>query len=138
MLAILMYLFVHSGRCAPASPTPKPLATISVAMYKVRPVTSLLASLIFLLVAIACALGVVAAQHKARKLFSELQKEKDRAQQMEVEWGQLQLEQGTWAMPARVEKIATIKLQMLSPKGGQIQFVAIELAQGRPESGAQP
>ncbi len=79
---------------------------------------------LFLLVAvIACALGVVTSQHKARKLFVELEKEKDRAQQMEVEWGQLQLEQGTWAMPARVENIASSKLQMQLPKSAQIQFI---------------
>ena len=79
--------------------------------------------LVLLLVAIACALGVVTSQHKARKLFVELQKEKGRAQQMEVEWGQLQLEQSTLAMPARVEKIASLKLKMQLPKGEQIRFV---------------
>ena len=79
--------------------------------------------LVLLLVAIACALGVVTSQHKARKLFVELQKEKGRAQQMEVEWGQLQLEQSTLAMPARVEKIASLKLKMQLPKSEQIQFV---------------
>ena len=73
------------------------------------------ANLLLLLLAIACALGVVTSQHKARKLFVELQKEKDRAQQMEVEWGQLQLEQSTWAGHARIEKIAREKLQMKVP-----------------------
>ncbi len=34
VLAILTYCCVCSGRCAPASHTPMPLATISVAMYK--------------------------------------------------------------------------------------------------------
>lgn len=88
--------------------------------------SSPLLSLLLLLLVIVCALGVVASQHKARKLFVELQKEKDRAQQMEVEWGQLQLEQSTWAMPARVEKIAVAKLQMQLPKRGQIQFIRAE------------
>ena len=83
-------------------------------------------SLLLLLVVIACALGVVTSQHKARKLFMELQKEKDEAQRMEVEWGQLQLELGAWAMPVRVEKIATSKLQMQLPKSGQIQLVRSE------------
>jgi len=68
----------------------------------------------------------VTSQHKARKLFVELQKEKDRAQQMEVEWGQLQLEQSTWAMPTRIEKIASRQLQMQLPKGAQIQFVRMD------------
>jgi len=79
--------------------------------------------LLLLVAVIACALGVVTSQHRARKLFVELEKEKERAQQMEVEWGQLQLEQGTWAMPARVENIAFSKLQMQLPKSAQIQFI---------------
>ena len=87
-------------------------------------------NLLLLLVVIACALGVVTSQHKARKLFMELQKEKDRAQQMEVEWGHLQLEQSTWATPARVEKIAGAKLQMQLPKSGQVQFIRGEQLKG--------
>ncbi|MCE9550447.1 MAG: cell division protein FtsL [Betaproteobacteria bacterium] len=82
--------------------------------------------LLLLLMVIICALSVVTSQDKARKLFVELQKEKDRSQQMEVEWGQLQLEQSTWAMPARVEKIAVDKLQMQVPKSRQIQFINAE------------
>lgn len=70
-----------------------------------------------------CALSVVSSQHKARKLFIELQKEREHAQQMEVEWGQLQLEQGTLAAPARVERIAVRQLQMQFPQSGQIQFI---------------
>jgi len=87
----------------------------------VKRVTKL--QLLLLVAAIVSALGVVTSQHKARKLFIELQKEKDRAQQMEVEWGQLQLEQSTLATPARVESIATKKLQMHLPKSSQIKFV---------------
>jgi cell division protein FtsL len=40
-----------------------------------------------------------------------------------VEWGQLQLEQSTWATPARVEDVAVKKLQMHLPKNGQVQFI---------------
>ncbi len=70
-----------------------------------------------------CALSVVTSQHKVRKLFIELQKEKEQAQQMDVEWGRLQLEQSTWAAPARVEGVAVQKLQMQLPKDGQVQFI---------------
>ena len=83
-------------------------------------------NLLLLLLAIVCALSVVTSQHKARKYFVELQNEKDKAQQMDVEWGQLQLEQSTLALPARVEKIASRQLQMQMPQGKQIQFVRIE------------
>jgi cell division protein FtsL len=76
-----------------------------------------------LLLVVMCALSVVTSQHKARKLFIELQKEKEFAQQMEVEWGQLQLEQSTWATPARVEEIAGKQLHMQLPKSGQVRLI---------------
>jgi len=81
---------------------------------------------IFLLfVTIACALGVVTSQHKARKLFVELRNEKELAQQMEVEWGKLQIEQSTLAMPARVEKLARQQLQMHVPPSEQIRYIRL-------------
>ena len=80
-------------------------------------------NIVLLSLAIACALGVVTSQHEARKLFVELKKEQELARQMEAEWGQLQLEQSTWAMPSRVEKIASRQLQMQLPKNEKIQFV---------------
>ncbi len=78
---------------------------------------------LLLFLAIACALGVVTSQHKARKLFVELQNEKERAQQMDVEWGKLQLEQGTLVMPARVEKLARQQLQMHMPPSEQVRYI---------------
>ena len=82
---------------------------------------------VLLLVAVVlCALSVVTSQHKARKLYIELQKQKELAQQMDVEWGQLQLEQSTWATPARAEKIAARQLQMQLPREGQVQFIRVE------------
>jgi cell division protein FtsL len=89
--------------------------------------------LLLLALTIACALGVVTSQHKARKLFVELQKEKERAQQMEVEWGQLQLEQTTWAVPVHVEKVAAAQLQMQLPKSGQSRPVRIDVTEAVPK-----
>ena len=82
-------------------------------------------NVLLLISVIACALGVVTSQHKARKLFVELQKEKNRAQQMDVEWGQLQLEQGTLVMPARVERVAGSQLQMQMPQPKQTRYVRL-------------
>jgi cell division protein FtsL len=90
-------------------------------------------NLLLLLLTIACALGVVTSQHKARKLFMALQKEKTQAQQMDVELGQLQLEQSTWAMPARVEKIAANKLHMHLPRSGQTRYVHVEQTESATE-----
>ena len=66
---------------------------------------------------------MVTAQHKARKLFAELEQEQERAKQLDVEWGQLQLEQSTWAMHARVEKIARLRLHMAVPDARRVQMV---------------
>jgi cell division protein FtsL len=88
-------------------------------------------NVLLLSLAIACALGVVTSQHKARKLFVELQKEQELARQMEVEWGQLQLELSTWAMPSRVEKIASRQLQMQLPRAEKIQFVRMQPGDSR-------
>jgi cell division protein FtsL len=71
--------------------------------------------MILLLIVVICALGVVTSQHKARKLFQELENEQERAKQLDVEYGQLQLELSTWATPPRVEQIARDKLKMRLP-----------------------
>lgn len=81
-------------------------------------------NLILLAILVVCALSVVTSQHKARKLYVELQKEQELAKQLEVEWGQLQLEQSTWAMHARIEKIASGRLMMRVPPPSRVQVVA--------------
>ncbi len=68
-----------------------------------------------MLIAVFCALGVVTSQHKARKLYQALEAEQERGRQLEVEYGQLQIELSTWATPPRVEKIAREKLKMHVP-----------------------
>jgi cell division protein FtsL len=56
-----------------------------------------------------------------------LQKEQELAKQLDIEWGQLQLEQSTWATHARIEKIAaksglripsTARVQVIGPVAG--------------------
>ena len=85
-------------------------------------------NLVLLGILVVSALLVVTSQHKARKLFVELQKEQELARQIEVEWGQLQLEQSTWAMHARIEKIATGQLKMHVPPPSRLQVIAPEQA----------
>ncbi|MFH1045253.1 MAG: cell division protein FtsL [Pseudomonadota bacterium] len=80
-------------------------------------------NLILLLALTACALGLVTSQHKARALFAELEREQERTTQLDVEWGQLQLEQSTWAKHARVEKIARDRLRMSVPDAKRTQVV---------------
>ena len=78
---------------------------------------------VLVVLVVASALGVISAQHQARKVYSELEREQVRARGLEVEWGQLQLEQSTWAAHARVEKLAREKLGMRPPAQGQVMVV---------------
>lgn len=89
-------------------------------------------NLILLALLTVCALGLVTSQDRTRKLFAELEREQEQAKQLDVEWGQLQLEQSTWAMHARVEKIARERLHMSLPDAKRTQVVMPATA------GAQP
>lgn len=81
---------------------------------------------IFLLVLVVlCALGAVNSNHRARRLFVELEAEQKRLRDLDVEWGQLQLEQSTWAGHARIERVAREKLEMRTPSAGQIMLVEV-------------
>ncbi len=80
-------------------------------------------NLVLLLVLVACALSLVTSRHQARKLFVDLEREQARARGYETEYGQLQLEQSTWAMPARVDRIARGELRMQLPGAGRVEVV---------------
>jgi cell division protein FtsL len=82
-------------------------------------------NLVLLAAVTACALALVTSQHQARKLYVELQKEQELAKQLEVEWGQLQLEASTWATHARVERLASRALGMRVPPASRVQVVPV-------------
>lgn len=95
-------------------------------------------NLIFLLIAVACAIGTVASNHRARKLFTEIEREQARMRELDVEWGQLQLEQSTWASHARIESIARDKLHMKLPAAGQVMTVEVTRPRVEPRREAKP
>jgi cell division protein FtsL len=86
--------------------------------------TRLNLTLFFVLIVVA--LGVVSSQHKARKLYFELEQMQDLGKKYETEYGQLQLEQSTWAMHSRIEELATKKLSMQVPDAKRIQVISLE------------
>lgn len=79
----------------------------------------------FLLLAlIACALAVITSQHRARKLFIDLEQAQGQAKKLDEEWTQLQLEQGTWATHKRVEGVASKSLGMRLPDPATTRIIA--------------
>lgn len=79
--------------------------------------------MILLIITFVSAISVVYVKHYNRKLFVELQQLEKQRDDMEVEWGKLQLEQNTWATHARIERIAREKLQMTTPKSEDIIYI---------------
>src|SRR3569833_1511684 len=71
------------------------------------------ALLVLTLLVIISALGAVYAKHQTRKLFVELQGLHKARDDMDIDWGQLQLEQSTWATHGRIEDVANAKLGMV-------------------------
>ncbi len=85
-------------------------------------------NLLLLAMTMACAVGVILSQHKARHLFTQLKNEERLAREMNTEWGQLQLEQSTWAMHSRIEKMAT-ELNMRIPDVERTHVVTIHYSE---------
>ena len=77
-------------------------------------------NILLLLAVLVCALGAVTSRHEARKLFQAMEAEQERARELEIEFGQLQLELSTWAASPRIERIAREKLKMRAPDAARI------------------
>lgn len=78
---------------------------------------------LLVLAVITSALGVVYAKHQSRKLFVALQGLEAERDEMNIEWGQLQLEQSTWATHGRVEELAREQLKMTTPAPDTVVIV---------------
>jgi cell division protein FtsL len=72
---------------------------------------------------LASSLGVIYAKQEARNRFNELQKLTKARDDLDIEWGQLQLEQSTWATHGRVEQVARDDLRMVSPQASDLRIV---------------
>jgi cell division protein FtsL len=79
---------------------------------------------LLLVVLVVCALGVITSQHRARKLFIDLELAQGAAKKLDEEWTQLQLEQGTWATHKRVEALASKSLGMRLPDPASTRVIA--------------
>jgi len=81
-------------------------------------------SLLILLAAVlVSAIAVVWTRHQSRTLFvqlSQLQRDRDA---LNIEYGQLELEQATWAEPRRIDSEARTKLGMFAPRPQDVQLV---------------
>ena len=73
---------------------------------------------------LASALGAVWTKHRGRSLFIELQGLTAERDALDIEWGQLKLEQSAWSTHGRVEQTARVGLQMVIPRPTEVQILA--------------
>jgi len=69
------------------------------------------------------AIAVVWSKHEARSSFIELQRLHAERDRLDIEWGQLKLEQSAFAMHGRVEQTARVNLQMVVPQPDEVRIV---------------
>ncbi|MBE1161357.1 cell division protein FtsL [Dyella acidiphila] len=86
-------------------------------------VIGVLSLLILLLAVMASAIAVVWTRHQSRSLFVQLTQLQAQRDALNIEYGQLELEQATWAEPRRIDDEARTKLGMLSPRPQDVQLV---------------
>lgn len=70
------------------------------------------------------ALQVVITRHEARRLFVELQTLESVRDELNEEWGRLQLEQRTWATDDRIESIAKTRFSMKTPGPSPVVLIS--------------
>ena len=75
-------------------------------------------------VALGSAAGAIYSKHRARELFVTLERLNNQRDTLEVEWGQLQLEQSAWSTHAFVERVASTKLRMATPPAKDIELIS--------------
>lgn len=69
-------------------------------------------AVILLAAVMTSAVGVIYAKHRNRMLYVELSRLQQQRDELNTDWGRLQLEQSTWATHSRIENVARKKLGM--------------------------
>jgi cell division protein FtsL len=74
--------------------------------------------------ALGSAAGAIYCKHRTRELFVQLERLDGQRDNLQIEWGQLQLEQSAWSTHAFVERVANTKLHMAMPPPKEIEIIA--------------
>ena len=74
-------------------------------------------------VCVISAIALVYTKHESRKLFVQLEGLTHERDGLNIEWGQLQIEQSTWAQHARIEQVATEDLSLVRPDASEIYVI---------------
>ncbi|HEY1724276.1 MAG TPA: cell division protein FtsL [Steroidobacteraceae bacterium] len=67
--------------------------------------------------------GAIYAKYRARELFVQLERLNTGRDELDAEWGRLQLEQSAWSTYAFVERVASERLHMSTPDAHDVEIV---------------
>ena len=84
------------------------------------------ARLVLVVLVVACvisAIGVVHARHAHRQLYVDITRLERTRDELNIEFGRLQLEQATWAESNRIDQVARTRLGMKFPATDEIVVV---------------
>ncbi len=85
--------------------------------------TPVLLTTVFAVVCVISAVALVYTKHESRRLFVQLEALTSERDELNIEWGQLQIEQSTWATHARIERVAADDLSLQRPKATEIYVI---------------
>jgi cell division protein FtsL len=80
-------------------------------------------NVVLLMALVLCALSLVNAQYQSRRLFIELERAQALARQLDIEWSQLQLDQSTLGLHARIDALARRDLHMVPVTPARTQYL---------------
>ena len=73
---------------------------------------------------LASSAGAIYSKYRARELFIQLEQLNAVRDQLDAEWGRLQLEQSAWSTFAFVERVAGERLHMNIPEARDIEILS--------------
>ncbi|HVS24560.1 MAG TPA: cell division protein FtsL [Gammaproteobacteria bacterium] len=95
----------------------QPTRTLSVQLAELAAVLLLAAAVT------ASGIWVTDAKHRSRQLFVGLEQLNREQDQLQIDWGRLQIEQSTWATHPRIEALARERLHLTNPSDEQLVVV---------------
>jgi cell division protein FtsL len=66
---------------------------------------------------------IVSVEHRSRQLFIEAERLNRELDQIQIDWGRLQIEQSTYAQHSRIESLARQRLRLTEPADDQLVVV---------------
>ena len=92
-------------------------------MQPAKPRQPFLLVFVFAVVCVLSSMALVYTKHESRKLFVQLESLTHERDNLNIEWGQLQIEQSTWATHARIERVAKDDLSLARPESSEIYVI---------------